>query len=73
MRVAGVGILRAAGFTAIWALFTNRVVQFVMNVVYRLRGAPKEARFGATPWAELPQWWRDLPDGGLRGAQRYYA
>lgn len=72
MRVGVVGILRAAGGAAIWAILTNPVLQWISNLLGRLKGKPKASRSGAAPWEDLPAWWKDLPDGRLRDAEGYY-
>ena len=74
MKVAVIGILRAAGAAAVWTMLTNPVIQWFMNLMNRLKGKPKAARNGAAAWEDLPDWWKEeVPDGRLRGAQGYYA
>ena len=69
MKVAVVGLLRAAGAEWLWSVVTNPLVQFVGGWVSWLKGKPAPGR---TPFKDLPQWWQELPDGNLRGSQNYY-
>lgn len=66
--VAVVGLLRTANASMIWKLFTNPVISLFVN--WRLR-ATGQATTTPPPFDELPAWWRALPDGKLRGAEKY--
>jgi hypothetical protein len=68
MKVAVPGFFRAAGQDQIWELATNPVVNWLNDLGKSLRGEPPSQ----IPYEDLPEWWKKLPDGRLRGAENYY-
>lgn len=67
MKVAVAGFLRAAGNPGIWDIAINPVVLRITNFVNKLQGKPSTD----VPYDSLPAWWKELPDGSLRGAENY--
>ena len=62
MKVAVAGLLRTADSETTWKLLQSPVgkwFQWIANLVQGKRGP------GETPWADLPEWFKQLPDSKL--------
>lgn len=68
MKVAVAGILRATGQGQLWGVISNPVFIWFQSLARKLKGEPPVH----TPFEDLPEWWKKLPDSNLRGAENYY-
>jgi hypothetical protein len=67
MKVAVAGFFRTAGQSKIWDIATNPIVNWFTQMGKKIRGEPStEIRY-----EDLPDWWKELPDSRLRGAENY--
>ena len=68
MKIAVAGFLRAAGQGQLWRVINSPFSQWLTNLVQRLQGKPSTR----TPYEDLPEWWKELPDSKLRDTEGYY-
>lgn len=68
MKVAVVGLLRAANAINVWKIVTHPIVVWITRLIRKLQGKPSPT----TKFEDLPSWWKEVPDGKLRGAENYY-
>lgn len=67
MDVAVKGLLRAANAEYVWKIVTNPVVIWAQNTMRKLKGEPPRR----TPWEDLPEWFKELPDSKLTQGKGY--
>ena len=67
MDVAVAGLLRAADAETIWKAISNPTFNWVQDVFRKLTGKPPRG----TPWEDLPEWFKEIPDSKLKGYEGY--
>jgi hypothetical protein len=68
MNVAIAGLLRTADAERVWKVLNSPVGSVMQRIMNWFQGKQSP---GDTPWEDLPEWFKALPDSNLRMGQNY--